>query len=108
VTTQLQLINIIIIIIWVVNSERKQRKTKDHPSLKCTINVFTIPLAGVVCNMRLIPAMEVSPSIQRESSHRRLRLELGDVHVVLNRHLQDGIACSFSLHLHCAPSLRNL
>jgi hypothetical protein len=46
--------------------------------------------------------------VQRESSHWWLRLELTNVHIVLHRHLEDSVASSLCLHLHCAPCLRNL
>jgi hypothetical protein len=62
----------------------------------------------VICDVWLIPAMEVSSCVQGESPHWWLCLELSVVHVVLHRHLQDSVASSFCLHLHCAPRLRNL
>jgi len=59
-------------------------KKKVQITQATMVNVFPLPLAAVVCNMRLIPAMEVSSRVQRERSHRWLSLELDDVHVVLN------------------------
>lgn len=48
-----------------------------------TISI-ALPLAAVVCDVRLIPAMEVSSCVQGESPHWWLCLELNAVHVVLH------------------------
>lgn len=68
----------------------------------------SLPLATVICDVRLVPAMEVGSCVQWKSPDWWFCLELTDVHVVLHWHLQDSIASPLSLHLHCAPCLRNL
>lgn len=54
---------------------------------KLLIKTVLLPLTTVVGDVRLVTALEDGAGNQRESSYWRLSLELGDVDVVLDRHL---------------------
>lgn len=67
-----------------------------------------VPGAALELDVRLVPAVEVVRGDEAEAALRRRRDEARDVHVVLHRHLQDGVARAARRHLHRAPRLRDL
>lgn len=61
-----------------------------------------------VCDVRLIPSVEVGRWIEIKGLHRWFSLILFSVDVVLHRHLEDGITSTLGLHFNSSPSFWDL